>query len=84
MCFALIRYFLDKLRGDLLETYSGLYPTQIIAVFIFALGALWFISSTKLYQEFEGQEKTSSSDNLLPDEKEDENEDSHIEDPLSQ
>lgn len=38
--FALIRYIIDMLRGDLLPTGLGLYPTQVIAIALFVTGAL--------------------------------------------
>ena len=47
MGFALIRYLLDFLRGDLLTTRLGLYPTQVIAVFLFVMGGVWFLSAAQ-------------------------------------
>ncbi len=42
MGFAVIRYTVDMLRGDLRPTFLGLYMTQVIAVLIFMTGAAWF------------------------------------------
>jgi len=41
--FSLIRYFIDFLRGDLKETFFGLYATQLIAIFIFLIGGIFII-----------------------------------------
>lgn len=42
--FSLIRYLVDMLRGDLTLTFTGLYPTQLIAIFLFIAGVLWLLS----------------------------------------
>ncbi|MGC8977592.1 MAG: prolipoprotein diacylglyceryl transferase, partial [Candidatus Ratteibacteria bacterium] len=42
--FSLIRYFIDFLRGDLKETFFGLYTTQIIAIFIFIGTGIFIIT----------------------------------------
>lgn len=42
--FALIRYIIDMLRGDLLPTGLGLYPTQIIGIIFFAIGTVSLFS----------------------------------------
>jgi len=39
--FALIRYIIDMLRGDLIPTEFGLYPTQIIGIVLFLAGSIW-------------------------------------------
>jgi phosphatidylglycerol:prolipoprotein diacylglycerol transferase len=41
--FSFIRYFIDFLRGDLKKTSFGLYPTQLIAIFIFLIGGIFII-----------------------------------------
>jgi len=41
MGFAVIRYTVDMLRGDLNSTFLDLYMTQIIAILIFMTGAIW-------------------------------------------
>ncbi|MCM8818526.1 MAG: prolipoprotein diacylglyceryl transferase [Candidatus Omnitrophica bacterium] len=41
--FAIIRYFIDFLRGDLKETMWGLYSTQIIAILIFLFTGIFII-----------------------------------------
>jgi len=40
VCFGLIRYFVDFLRGDLLPTIFGLKLTQFIGIFIFMVGSI--------------------------------------------
>lgn len=47
MCFSLIRYTIDHLRGDLPASYLGLHPTQAIAVLLFITGASMFWASSK-------------------------------------
>ncbi|MBN1444900.1 MAG: prolipoprotein diacylglyceryl transferase [Candidatus Omnitrophica bacterium] len=47
MGFALIRYIVDMLRGDLHYTFLGLYLTQVIAIFIFITGTLWIFKLLK-------------------------------------
>jgi phosphatidylglycerol:prolipoprotein diacylglycerol transferase len=42
--FALIRYIIDILRGDLLPTGLGLYPTQIIGIALFVAGSISLFS----------------------------------------
>jgi len=42
--FALTRYIIDMLRGDLLATEFGLYPTQIIGVVLFIMGTISLLS----------------------------------------
>lgn len=44
LCFSLIRYLVDMLRGDLSLTSFGLYPTQVIAILLFILGLIWLLS----------------------------------------
>jgi phosphatidylglycerol---prolipoprotein diacylglyceryl transferase len=44
MGFALIRYSIDFLRGDLVYKYMNFYPTQIIGILVFAFGAIWTVS----------------------------------------
>lgn len=39
--FSIIRYFVDFLRGDLKKTSYNLYPTQIIAIFIFLFTGIY-------------------------------------------
>lgn len=41
--FSLIRYLVDMLRGDLSPTFIGLYPTQVIAIFLFIMGVIWLL-----------------------------------------
>jgi len=41
--FSFIRYFIDFLRGDLTKSFFGLYPTQLIAIFIFFIGGIFII-----------------------------------------
>ncbi|MCM8777861.1 MAG: prolipoprotein diacylglyceryl transferase [Candidatus Omnitrophica bacterium] len=36
--FSLIRYLVDMLRGDLSPTFTGLYPTQVVAIVLFIIG----------------------------------------------
>lgn len=49
--FGLVRYFVDTLRGDLTLTYLGLHATQVIAVFIFMLGAICMNRSFSISEE---------------------------------
>jgi len=56
MCFALIRYTIDNFRGDLLISRYGLYPTQVIALLMFVIGIIWFISSVKQPSEVQRTE----------------------------
>lgn len=43
IAFAIIRYFIDFLRGDLKKTIWELYPTQIIAILIFLFTGIFII-----------------------------------------
>jgi len=43
LAFALIRYIIDMLRGDLFPTGLGLYSTQIIGIVLFITGTVWFL-----------------------------------------
>lgn len=53
--FALIRYLIDFLRGDLKNTFLSLYPTQIIAIPIFFLGGVLFIIFSYRKEEEDGK-----------------------------
>lgn len=41
--FSLIRYIIDFFRGDMIKTFLGLYPTQVLAIPFFILGGFLFI-----------------------------------------
>lgn len=43
ICFGLIRYFVDFLRGDLLLNSFGLYTTQFVGTLMFLAGGIWFV-----------------------------------------
>ncbi|MCK9266290.1 prolipoprotein diacylglyceryl transferase [bacterium] len=72
MGFAFIRYTIDKFRGDLLETSLGLYPTQIIAIFLFTAGLFWFLSITKDDPELTTLEENLLDKDFLPNDKDEE------------
>jgi len=69
MCFSLMRYLLDNLRGDLLPNQTGLYPTQAIALLMFAGGLFWFISSAK-QADTAGEQAERPEQETIPPEKE--------------
>ncbi|HOL21521.1 MAG TPA: prolipoprotein diacylglyceryl transferase [bacterium] len=48
--FSLIRYLVDMLRGDLSPTFTGLYPTQVMAIVLFIIG-VWYLFSILFEKE---------------------------------